>query len=703
MADVKYLITVDATGAIKVVKDFDGALDNLAKTSGKTTTAHEGLWKQFAIGQIAVNLATKALRALEAQFFACIKGAIDEEKSEKALQAALEITGRTVEGNLKHYLDFAEAQMKVTTYTHEEVEASQALLLQMTNLDQNGIDRATKGAMGLASTMGIDLHSATMMVTKAMEGNYQALGRVGIKVSETMTAEEKHDYILGRLSDLYQRSVKEADTFGGSLKQLKNSWGEVQEEVGKAIIGNESVQRTIKDLKGWLDKISQSPDFKLWMSDVVNGMVAIAKGAAWVVTGLRNIANELHGVNKADKELTEAQIKLNAALDRARAAGHDVDQVARAIAEAHKKEAEAVKETGSIVRAATDEDNKAVEAKKKLADAAQDIIDRANPLDGALRKLGVDQAILNKAFEKGIIDAKGLQKGIDGLKDEYVRLVKPVDSADDALLKMAMDARNRFIPAMSDSGIAAQKAAAKTKQSWTEAAQSWITKNQETWQAVLACANAAVNGIDNALKQSLNNKMLLLDKEYQARLDFIKKSTMSEAEKNKAIEALDAEYDMKRRELQRKAAEQGKAVAIMQAIVNVAEGVTKALASGIPPWNFILAGITAAAGAIQIALIRAQPIPLAAGGIFKKPVFSSGADYMAGEAGPEAVIPLRELPRMMRELGLTRGGGGGASDRPITLHAHIYIAGKKIEDQVIKIVEEAGQLGRLRLAGKVVT
>lgn len=141
-------------------------------------------------------------------------------------------------------------------------------------------------------------------------------------------------------------------------------------------------------------------------------------------------------------------------------------------------------------------------------------------------------------------------------------------------------------------------------------------------------------------------------------------------------------------------------VAIANAIINVAEGMTKALAQG-GIFGPILAGVIAAFGAVQIALIRAQPIPLAKGAIFRKPVFSQGGDYEAGEAGPEAIIPLRELPRIMRELSGGRGGGGGfGSNRPIIIQNRIILDGREMKAWTTKTVRTAGALGKFGTLGK---
>ena len=58
--------------------------------------------------------------------------------------------------------------------------------------------------------------------------------------------------------------------------------------------------------------------------------------------------------------------------------------------------------------------------------------------------------------------------------------------------------------------------------------------------------------------------------------------------------------------MRKKDGEKQKALAIIQATINTALGVTSAIGSSGPPANFILAAITAAAGAVQIGLIASQ-------------------------------------------------------------------------------------------------
>ena len=133
---------------------------------------------------------------------------------------------------------------------------------------------------------------------------------------------------------------------------------------------------------------------------------------------------------------------------------------------------------------------------------------------------------------------------------------------------------------------------------------------------------------------------------------------ITEAQYNAEIEAMDAEYATKEEELALKQAKREKALSLTMAIVNTAVGVTKALTSMVPPLNFINAGLVAAMGATEIALIASTPITTgyASGGRMKvkreqdgkifdarlspdSRGFISTPTALVGEDGTEYVIP----------------------------------------------------------------
>lgn len=133
---------------------------------------------------------------------------------------------------------------------------------------------------------------------------------------------------------------------------------------------------------------------------------------------------------------------------------------------------------------------------------------------------------------------------------------------------------------------------------------------------------------------------------------------ISEAQYNEEVEAMDKEYDAFAEEMAIKQAKREKAMNLTQAIINTALGVTMTLAQWGVPWGLIPAGIMAAMGAAEIALIASTPITTGAeegGEIFTKRAqdgktfkarlspdsrgFISSPTVIVGENGTEYVIP----------------------------------------------------------------
>ena len=128
-------------------------------------------------------------------------------------------------------------------------------------------------------------------------------------------------------------------------------------------------------------------------------------------------------------------------------------------------------------------------------------------------------------------------------------------------------------------------------------------------EAIYAVVDATANLFTQigALSQThFTNQINQIDAEYDARKKAIDASTMDDEEKYFATEKLEREMQLKKKAIQKKAFESQRKISLVTAGINIAEAITKALTGAIPPWNFILAGLVTAAGAIQLAAIGAQ-------------------------------------------------------------------------------------------------
>jgi hypothetical protein len=161
----------------------------------------------------------------------------------------------------------------------------------------------------------------------------------------------------------------------------------------------------------------------------------------------------------------------------------------------------------------------------------------------------------------------------------------------------------------------------------------------EKWEAVSGLIFDALQNlyqnISGALAQSLENDQTLEDNDYKRKKAQIEASVTDEAEKKKQLEALEKDHAAKTAEIKKKQFESQKVASIISAIIATAVGVNNALAMAeLFPFNFVLAGIIAAAGAVQIGTIASQPTPEFAAG-------TGMGTYqglaLVGERGPELV------------------------------------------------------------------
>ncbi len=145
---------------------------------------------------------------------------------------------------------------------------------------------------------------------------------------------------------------------------------------------------------------------------------------------------------------------------------------------------------------------------------------------------------------------------------------------------------------------------------------------------------------DNQLNKFKSNKYAEMDFAQfseEQKLSFIKDTGME------ALQALGKHS--------KKAFELAKAASMAEAIINTAQGVTKALAQG-GIFGPILAGIIIAAGAAQIATIASTQYT---GRQFGGPV-TKDKPYMVGETGPEMFVPSGS-GTIVPNRGLNNGGG----------------------------------------------
>jgi hypothetical protein len=130
-------------------------------------------------------------------------------------------------------------------------------------------------------------------------------------------------------------------------------------------------------------------------------------------------------------------------------------------------------------------------------------------------------------------------------------------------------------------------------------------------------------------------------------------SGMFEAAKNKELKAAGDNAE-KRAEIEKKYARKEKKIAIIQAVINGALGITKAFAQLGPIGGIIGAALIGLTTAAQIGVINSQTF--AKGGIVKGPTLGLMGEYPGAKSNPEIVSPLSDLKEII----------GGVSYKQVT-------------------------------------
>jgi hypothetical protein len=601
-----------------------------------------------------------------------VTAAADSEAANVRLDMALFSTGRQAAQLNEHYRKQAEALMKITTYDDEAIKGAQAMLLQLTRLDSEGIGRATKGTIGLATVFKMDLVSASELVGKWLSGNTDRLSKYGIHVNDTMSVEQKRNEILKQLAVYYQQAEAATGTYAGKLLQLKNNYGELKEEIGRYFTENVKLVDVLNEVtQGLYDFFEAGRKYKGELAEQEKANVEWGNRIYEAAVKAGKSRYEIEQMMKMFPGLTKEQ-KYNA------------DNMAWAI------------KMGEFGMKIKEEYLKVEEAYNK-AIAEQNRIRREGE-KGTSIGLSPEELERQKKIAEGIKKVhqearealmKGERDWIEKQKKNEEEIKKVHQKAREDLMKGERDwieKQKKDQEEIKKIHLAAREWLEEDRKNWIEREKARLETIKQKWLEIGAAAIGLFQNMAALQQANTDAEMARVNQQYEARKKVILDSFMDEEKKAAMIKNLEAEQDLATRKIQREAAKRQKDISIAAAIMNIAEGITAALTAkpwGL--WNIALAAIVAARGALELATIKKQPIPLAKGfeGVVTRPT-----TFLVGEAGSErlSVQPV--------------GQGGG--NRVIHFHNHIYLGGQKIKEQIVELIERASREGTLKLAAKAI-
>ncbi len=182
-----------------------------------------------------------AVAAAAASAFAfkkVVEAANKQEQAIKSLNTALAVTGEFSEENSKRFQEFASELQKNST-VGDEVSLSLIGLAKSMGATNDQTEQIIQAAADMSAMTGETLEGSVKNLAKTLGGLKGELGETQPELAGLTAEQLKAGKAIDIISQKYEGAAKSmTQTFGGSIDQATNSFGDLLEEVGFLITKN---------------------------------------------------------------------------------------------------------------------------------------------------------------------------------------------------------------------------------------------------------------------------------------------------------------------------------------------------------------------------------------------------------------------------------------------------------------------------------
>jgi hypothetical protein len=212
--------------------DFLGDLNDLTKKFRSATTQMESFANR--INRIGKQMSVALTAPITAFAGVSVRAFAKQEDAERKLASAIRATGGQVDANMARFTAFA-TEMQRLTVVGDETTLGLLQLATAQGLSADASERAVRNAIAMQSAFNVGAESAIRMTAALEQGDATMLRRYipalrGVTDEAEMLA-KAHEILSGA----FEIAQDEALTFGGQIAQLRNAFGDFQEQVGAVI------------------------------------------------------------------------------------------------------------------------------------------------------------------------------------------------------------------------------------------------------------------------------------------------------------------------------------------------------------------------------------------------------------------------------------------------------------------------------------
>lgn len=214
MADLVIRISGD-------IKNYEEALEKASKETSDLGDTLGDIAKKSAI----------AFAALTAEIGLSVAAFKESEQATNKLAQALQNQGIYSKALADEYQNQASELQALTGISDEAVLGAQTSIQAF--IGQREITKELTGAIAdLSVAKGIDLQSTAELIGKGINGHAGALRKLGIDIDENKTKQEQLDEVIQKITQRYGGLAAAQGAGLGSLNRLKESFNDLQEELG---------------------------------------------------------------------------------------------------------------------------------------------------------------------------------------------------------------------------------------------------------------------------------------------------------------------------------------------------------------------------------------------------------------------------------------------------------------------------------------
>ena len=314
MADQKVNIKVSAQGAKKAGKEIgglDGSIKKLGRSVLNASVAYFG-----TSGLINGIMKSAELAGIQ-------------EQAEKKLEFALGKTSQAL-------LDQATALQKTTRFGDEATIAQMGFLASI-GFTEEKIQQVIPVAMDLAEATGMSLESAVRNTAKTFSGMAGELGELVPQIRGLTSEQMKAGEAVKVMGELFGgQASAQAQTYAGSIEQLKNDLGDMAEGIGQIVIPifedlAPHIKRTIDFWKGYISQTTEATESDKEVSEEIKKLNEQIERQANFVKLLKEQTEDYEGLRERASQFNTTL------LDQASAERASLDQHSQKLTELNEK------------------------------------------------------------------------------------------------------------------------------------------------------------------------------------------------------------------------------------------------------------------------------------------------------------------------------------------------------------------------------